>query len=216
MTEDEVLALHQGGVRGSSDVLAGSSTRLGYSRRRLRDCGNRFSCSQAALSVRFSCENASARGPSLGADGRSDVAVRRSRHVGSHAPARKSFADCLSITVGTRIASGSGEMTPIPLHVLIIDDSADDAELAKHRLQRDGYAVHCERVATPEALTAALCASPDWDVVLCDSGMPRLDTLQALSLVRERQPSPSPAATAYTRADGGKPDERGRDGVPTR
>lgn len=79
-------------------------------------------------------------------------------------------------------------MAPVRLHVLIVDDCADDAELVSRTLRRGGYAPVCERVFTPDALAGALRAYDDWDIVLCDSVMPCLDVLRALSLVHGIKP----------------------------
>ena len=52
-----------------------------------------------------------------------------------------------------------------PLRVLIVDDSAEDAELMVRALERGGRSVAHERVQTEAALASAL-AKPRWDVVL--------------------------------------------------
>jgi diguanylate cyclase (GGDEF)-like protein len=71
-----------------------------------------------------------------------------------------------------------------PLHVLIVEDSAADAELLLRELRRGGYAPECERVETPEGLDAAL-ARQSWDLVISDYAMPRFNGLQALKRVKE-------------------------------
>ena len=72
-----------------------------------------------------------------------------------------------------------------PLRALIIDDSADDAELLIHDLKREGYELSTERTDTAAGLEAALDAQ-NWDVVLCDYNMPRFSGLEALQIVRGR------------------------------
>src|SRR5262245_32683641 len=72
-----------------------------------------------------------------------------------------------------------------PLRALIIDDSADDAELLIRDLKREGYELSTERTNTAAGLTAALDAQ-EWDIVLCDYDMPRLSGLEALEIVRGR------------------------------
>jgi PAS domain S-box-containing protein len=54
-----------------------------------------------------------------------------------------------------------------PLSVLIVDDSAEDARLLVRHLEQAGHEVRHERVATAEALAAALQRG-GWDLVLCD------------------------------------------------
>lgn len=73
-----------------------------------------------------------------------------------------------------------------PLHVLIIEDNEDDAELLALELESGGYSPVCERVETPEALTAALVRS-SWDVIICDHKMPRFDAPAALTLLKEKR-----------------------------
>ena len=75
-------------------------------------------------------------------------------------------------------------MTP-PLRVLIVEDSADDAELLLRELRRNGYALNAHQVETAEELVTALDGS-EWDLILSDYTLPRFSGTRALSLVRER------------------------------
>jgi two-component system cell cycle sensor histidine kinase/response regulator CckA len=74
--------------------------------------------------------------------------------------------------------------TKQPLRVLIVDDSARDAELSVNEVTRGGYDVTSERVQTAETMKEAL-AHATWDIVLSDYSMPAfsgpaaLDVLQA-------------------------------------
>jgi PAS domain S-box-containing protein len=70
------------------------------------------------------------------------------------------------------------------LRVLIVDDCEADALLSVHALQRAGFEVQWRRVASGEAMTAALTES-SWDVVLTDYAMPRFSALAALNLLRD-------------------------------
>ncbi len=72
-----------------------------------------------------------------------------------------------------------------PLHVLVIEDSADDALLLEIELQRAGYAPVCQRVETPAALAAAL-ERQKWDLILADYHLPHFDGLAALAIVKEK------------------------------
>jgi len=73
-------------------------------------------------------------------------------------------------------------LTPKPLRVLIVEDSADDAELLVRELQRGGYGPVCERVDTAEAMQAAL-AQQTWDLVVSDHSMLQFDSLAALNVL---------------------------------
>ena len=70
-----------------------------------------------------------------------------------------------------------------PLRALIVDDSADDAELLLRELRRVGYAVESIRVDNAEDTLAAI-TNREWDVVLSDFGMPGFDGLHALAIVQ--------------------------------
>src|SRR5260370_37651934 len=67
----------------------------------------------------------------------------------------------------------------------MVEDSADDAELAVRVLQQSGFDLTCERVDTPEAMRAALEAG-SWDLVIADYSMPRFSGLAALKLLKDK------------------------------
>jgi len=71
-----------------------------------------------------------------------------------------------------------------PLHVLLVEDSADDAQLVLLQLEQDGFTVEHTRVETEEAFTAALSSTPD--LILSDYSLPQFDGLRALLIVKER------------------------------
>jgi PAS domain S-box-containing protein len=71
-----------------------------------------------------------------------------------------------------------------PRRVLLVEDSADDAELVVRALRRDGCELRYERVDTPEAMRAAL-VNGSWDLVIADYAMPRFNGLAALKMLRE-------------------------------
>lgn len=73
----------------------------------------------------------------------------------------------------------------IPLRMLMIEDSRDDADLLLRELRRGGYSLTAERVETAEALTAALDKHA-WDLIICDYSMPHFSGLDALRMVRAR------------------------------
>ena len=76
---------------------------------------------------------------------------------------------------------------PIPLKVLIAEDSPDDAELILLHLSNHGFVPISKRVATSEDMRAAL-AEGEWDIVLSDHTMPDFGALMALNLCREVDP----------------------------
>ncbi|HZC84940.1 MAG TPA: PAS domain S-box protein [Rubrobacter sp.] len=75
----------------------------------------------------------------------------------------------------------------VPLRVLIVEDSEDEALLLLRELERGGYEPEHERVDTPEAMEKALATS-SWDVVLSDWWMPRFSATGALEMLRKVDP----------------------------
>lgn len=71
------------------------------------------------------------------------------------------------------------------LRVLIVEDSAADAELVVMELRRAGLAPQVTRVDTREALAQALSEGP-WDVIIADYLLPGWSGVGALALTRER------------------------------
>jgi two-component system cell cycle sensor histidine kinase/response regulator CckA len=73
----------------------------------------------------------------------------------------------------------------IPLCLLIVEDSEDDAALVVRDLRRGGYEVLFERVDTSAAMSAAL-DKKEWDLVICDYSMPHFSGIEALKLLRAK------------------------------
>lgn len=71
------------------------------------------------------------------------------------------------------------------LHLLIIEDSEDDAILIVRELQRSGYRPIYQRVDNRENLNIALNASY-WDLVIADYNLPNFDALSALDVLHEK------------------------------
>lgn len=69
-----------------------------------------------------------------------------------------------------------------PLKLLLVEDSADDADLLMMHLRQGGYDVDVERVETAKQLTTALSSS-DWELVISDYNLPEFDGIQALKIV---------------------------------
>jgi len=72
---------------------------------------------------------------------------------------------------------------PVPLKVLIVEDSQDDADLVLRELRRAGFAAVWKRVETEAEYLAEIGKSPD--VILSDFSMPQFDGLRAVRLLRD-------------------------------
>ena len=75
---------------------------------------------------------------------------------------------------------------PTKLKVLIVEDSAADAELALHELRRSGYDPEWKRVETEPDYLAQL--DQGWEIILADYNLPEFSGMRALELLRERDP----------------------------
>jgi PAS domain S-box-containing protein len=75
----------------------------------------------------------------------------------------------------------------MPLRVLVVEDSEDDTYLLERELQRGEFQPSIERVDTHAAMDSALRRHP-WDLVISDHSMPGFGSLEALKLLREKQP----------------------------
>ncbi|MBI3622060.1 MAG: EAL domain-containing protein [Nitrospirae bacterium] len=76
--------------------------------------------------------------------------------------------------------------TGTPLRVLIVEDSAEDAELLIEELRRGGYDPVFERVDSSAAMVVAL-NKQTWDMIFSDYTMPNFMGTEALARVRERE-----------------------------
>lgn len=75
-----------------------------------------------------------------------------------------------------------------PLRLLMVEDSADDAELLLHALRRGGYDVDYKVVDTRVAMRAAL-ESHGWDLITSDHSLPSFSAPAALALAKELRPA---------------------------
>src|SRR5688572_33167411 len=73
----------------------------------------------------------------------------------------------------------------IPLSVLLVEDSENDALLLLRTLRRGGYDPTWERVETAAAMEAALDGR-SWDLVISDHSMPAFSSSAALGLLRRK------------------------------
>ena len=72
----------------------------------------------------------------------------------------------------------------IPLKVLIVEDSPSDAALDVRALEKAGYKVTHEIVATAKEMKAAL-KKHAFDLIIADHNLPQFDSLKALALLKE-------------------------------
>lgn len=73
-------------------------------------------------------------------------------------------------------------MNTAPLRLLLVEDSADDAELALAVLREAGHHPSAQRVETEDGMRAALAQGP-WDLVLSDFNLPDFSAGAALALL---------------------------------
>ena len=74
---------------------------------------------------------------------------------------------------------------PLPLRVLILEDSETDAELVLYELRRAGYEPNDWRRVDDET-DYLNCLSTELDVILADYSMPQLNALRALQLMKKQ------------------------------
>jgi two-component system cell cycle sensor histidine kinase/response regulator CckA len=74
-------------------------------------------------------------------------------------------------------------MEMMTLHLLILEDNPDDAELAVNELERKGFNVKWTRVDAEEAFREALTEKPD--LILADYFVPSFDAIAALQMHRQ-------------------------------
>jgi PAS domain S-box-containing protein len=71
-----------------------------------------------------------------------------------------------------------------PLHILLVEDSEDDAVLILHHIRKGGWDIESDRVETADGLRTALREKP-WDIILADYVMPHFTGLGALAILQE-------------------------------
>jgi two-component system, cell cycle sensor histidine kinase and response regulator CckA len=75
---------------------------------------------------------------------------------------------------------------PGPIRLLVVEDSASDAQLLERSLRASGWEVRLTHVGTAEEMRHAL-EQPDFDAVLSDWSMPRFSGAAALALLNGLQ-----------------------------
>ena len=71
----------------------------------------------------------------------------------------------------------------IPLRLLLVEDSEDDAILLARELSKGPFDVSYERVETEETIRKAI-KSNKWDLIITDHNLPTMDSKQCLSMVK--------------------------------
>ena len=71
----------------------------------------------------------------------------------------------------------------IPLRLLLVEDSEDDAILLARELSKGPFDVSYERVETEETVRNAI-KSNKWDLIITDHNLPTMDSKQCLSMVK--------------------------------
>ncbi len=71
-----------------------------------------------------------------------------------------------------------------PIHMLIVEDSEDEAFLLYSELNARGVRLDWKRVDSGRDLAAAL-NERDWDIIICDHNMPGFDSIAALQIVKQ-------------------------------
>jgi diguanylate cyclase (GGDEF)-like protein len=74
----------------------------------------------------------------------------------------------------------------IPLRVLIVEDSKEDAELLLEELRRGGFDLVFKRVDSSQDMVNAL-ENQSWDIIFSDYTMPQFTGMEALARVVERE-----------------------------
>ncbi|MDI9400569.1 MAG: SpoIIE family protein phosphatase [Limisphaerales bacterium] len=74
-----------------------------------------------------------------------------------------------------------------PLRLLVVDDSAFDAQMIASKLQIYGYETEMERVETLADFRKAMTASTPWEVIISDYFMPDLKMMDILEYLKKTQ-----------------------------
>lgn len=74
----------------------------------------------------------------------------------------------------------------LPLAILIVEDSEDDAELIVLEVKRGNYEPRWQRVDTKKDMMSAL-KRESWDLIIADYALPQFSGLEALKLLKENE-----------------------------
>jgi DNA-binding NtrC family response regulator len=73
------------------------------------------------------------------------------------------------------------------IHILLLEDNRDDAEIVAQTYRSAGLSVQIERVESQPLFRQAL-EKQEWDLLLLDYALPRFDGIAALDLARKIRP----------------------------
>ncbi len=73
-----------------------------------------------------------------------------------------------------------------PLHLLIVDDSVDDADLIVRDLSKAMFDVESKRLFRLADIETALSGGTAWDLIICDHDLPGFDSQDVLRVVRAK------------------------------
>src|SRR3984893_16072148 len=76
---------------------------------------------------------------------------------------------------------------PHTLRVLHLEDSPQDADVIRHKLEQGGVSCDVLRVDTKKSFEAALTQEP-FDLILCDYNLPDYDGISALTYAQQARP----------------------------
>src|SRR5260370_42476730 len=72
----------------------------------------------------------------------------------------------------------------VPIRVLMVEDSEDDAALLLQLLREGGYEIDSAHVDSASGMTRAL--NQKWDIAISDHSMPQFSGSEALKVLRAR------------------------------
>jgi two-component system CheB/CheR fusion protein len=85
---------------------------------------------------------------------------------------------------GQTVLTDPTRMSGNALRVLMIEDSAEDAELQRRHLTKAGHEVFLRRITRAEEMREAL-ADHDWDLIIADYAVPGFGAIPALTVLKQ-------------------------------
>lgn len=85
---------------------------------------------------------------------------------------------------GPTVSVDPNRMSGSALRVLMVEDSAEDAELERRHLTKAGHEVFLRRITRAEEMQEAL-ADHDWDLIIADYEVPGFGAVPALTLLKQ-------------------------------
>jgi PAS domain S-box-containing protein len=85
---------------------------------------------------------------------------------------------------GQTVLADPDRMSGNALRVLMVEDSAEDAELQRRHLTKAGHEVFLRRITRAEEMQEAL-ADHDWDLIIADYAVPGFGAIPALTVLKQ-------------------------------